>query len=116
MLTDAIESANLTAALNSTGPFTIFAPTDDAFDELPRQAVEELFNDTEALVALLKKHVVPSTKLSPSLTFVTLMTLGKEKIKVRIRRGQVFVEDARLIDGDIIATNGAIQVIDKVLL
>ena len=116
VLTDAIESANLTQALNATGPFTIFAPTDDAFDELPRQAVEELFNDREALEALLTKHVVPGTKLSPALTFVKLMTLGKEKIKVRIRRGQVFVEDAKLIDGDIIATNGAIQVIDKVLL
>jgi uncharacterized surface protein with fasciclin (FAS1) repeats len=116
VLVDAIESANLTAVLNGTGPYTVFAPTDDAFDQLPRQAVDELFNDQEALVALLTKHVVPATKLSPSLTFVELMTLGKEKIKVKVRRGQVFVEDARLIDGDIVATNGAIQVIDKVLL
>ena len=56
------------------------------------------------------------TLLSPSLTFNDLETAAKAKIKVKIRRGQVFVQDAKIIDGDIMATNGVIQVLDKVLL
>ena len=78
---------------------TIFAPTDDAFDQLPRQAVDELFNDPNALVDLLTKHVVKSTLLSPSLTFKELETAGGQNINVKVRRGRVFIEDARLIDG-----------------
>ena len=95
---------------------TIFAPTDDAFDLLPRRAVDELFNDIKALKDLLLNHVVKKTKLSPDLTFTTLESLGRMEIEVKIRRGKVFIGDANIIDGDIIATNGAIQVIDKVLL
>ena len=116
VLSEAIQAANLTETLNSTGPFTLFAPTDDAFDLLPRQAVDELFNDTEALANLLTKHVVTSTLLSPKLTFVELKTVANVGIKVKVRRGQVFVEDAKIIDGDILATNGVIQVINRVLL
>ena len=56
VLSEAIEVANLTQLLNSTeNSFTVFAPTDDAFDKLPRQAVDELFNDVEALLDLLKR-------------------------------------------------------------
>ena len=62
------------------------------------------------------KHVVTETLLSPSLTFNDLETATKANIKVKIRRGQVFVQDAKIIDGDIMATNGVIQVLDKVLL
>ena len=77
-------SEKVTKLLNSTGSFTIFAPTDDAFDQLPREAVNELFDDTKALENILKKHVVTSSLLSPSLTFVDLITAGKAKIKVSI--------------------------------
>ena len=68
--------------MNSTGSFTIFAPTDDAFDQLPRQAVNELIDDTKALENILSKHVVERSLLSPSLTFVDLVTAGKAKLKV----------------------------------
>ena len=76
-------SETVTQLLNSTGSFTIFAPTDDAFDQLPRQAVNELIDDTKALENILTKHVVTRSLLSPSLTFVDLVTAGKAKIKVR---------------------------------
>ena len=102
--------------LNAAGPFKVFAPTDDAFDQLPRAAVDELFDDPTALGNLLAKHVVTSTLLSPSLTFKELKTVGGSTVNLHTRRGRVFVEDAKLVDGDIIATNGVIQVIDKVLL
>ena len=75
-------SEKVTQLLNSTGSFTIFAPTDDAFDQLPRQAVNELIDDTKALENILTKHVVTRSLLSPSLTFVDLVTAGKAKIKV----------------------------------
>ena len=117
ILSEAIQAANLTSNLNSTEKaLTIFAPTDDAFDLLPRQAVDELFNDVEALKDLLLNHVIKGTKLSPDLTFNTMESLGREDIYIKIRRGRVFVQEAKIIDGDIMATNGAIQVIDKVLL
>ena len=75
-------SDKVSQLLNSTGSFTIFAPTDDAFDQLPRQAVNELFDDIKALENILTKHVVTQSLLSPSLTFVDLVTAGKATIKV----------------------------------
>ena len=70
----------------------------------------------DALADVLLKHVVKGTKLSPALTFNDLETVSGDKLRVRTKRGQVWVNDARILDGDLMATNGAIQIIDKVLL
>ena len=120
ILVDLIEAADLESALNSSSadPLTIFAPTDGAFLELPRSGLEEIVDDKKQVTDLLLKHVVKGTKLSPDLSFVTITSLAKTPIKLRTRKGKVYIgeEGSRLIDGDILTTNGAIQVIDKVLL
>ncbi|XP_059092190.1 periostin-like [Tigriopus californicus] len=116
-LVRALEVADLIESLNTTsGPFTIFAPTDEAFDLIPREALNELLDDPSALKNVLLKHVVRGTKLSPALTFVDLIAESGDPIQVRTKRGRVSVNEATLVDGDIIALNGAIQVIDRVLL
>ena len=117
-LVRALEVADLADALDSRrgGSVTVFAPTDDAFADIPRAALNELLDDPDALRDLLLKHVVKGTKLSPALAFVDLEAESGDTIEVRTRKGRVFVNEAQLIDGDIIGLNGAIQVIDKVLL
>ena len=119
ILVDLLEAAELAPALNtsSADALTIFAPTDDAFLKLPRSGLEEIVEDKQQVTDLLFNHVTMRTKLSPDLTFKTLksLTLGKD-ISIQVRKGQVYVGDGKLIDGDIITTNGAIQVIDTVLL
>ena len=119
-MVDLVEAAGLESALNSSSadPLTIFAPTDGAFLQLPRSGLEEIVDDKKQVSQLLLKHVVMGTKFSPQLSFVTLKSLGKTTIKLRTRTGRVYVGDdgAKLIGGDIATTNGAIQVIDKVLL
>ena len=94
----------------------MFAPTDEAFDKIARDALNELLDDREALKQVLLKHVVKSTKLSRDLTFVDLKSVANSDISVRVKKGRVFANEARIEDGDIIATNGAVQVIDEVLL
>ena len=96
--------------------YTIFAPTDEAFDKIPREALNELLDDRDALTDVLLRHVVKGTKLSGALSFVDLKSLAGTDISVRTKRGRVLVNDAVLEDGDVLATNGAIQIIDKVLL
>ncbi len=75
-----------------------------------------MLDDKEALTKVLLKHVVPGTKLSRDLTFVDLDSVAGDKLEVKTKKGKVFVNDAAIEDGDIIAQNGAIQVIDRVLL
>ena len=119
ILVDLLEAAELAAALNtsSADALTIFAPTDAAFLKLPRSGLEEIVEDKQAVTDLLFNHVTLGTKLSPDLTFKSFKSLTRgNDINTHIRKGQVYVGDAKLIDGDIIATNGAIQVIDTVLL
>ena len=119
ILVDLLEAAELGAALNtsSADPVTIFAPTDDAFLKLPRSGLEEIVEDKQAVTDLLFNHVTKSTKLSPDLTFRTFKSFTRgNDIVIQVRKGQVYVGAAKLIDGDIITTNGVIQVIDTVLL
>ena len=115
-LVRAINVAELVDELDDNGPYTIFAPTDNAFDKISQEALNDLLDDKEALSNLLLKHVVPGTKLSRDLTFTELKSAAGDKLSVRTKKGRVFVNDAAIIDGDIIGTNGAIQVIDNVLL
>ena len=115
-LVRAINVAELVDELDDNGPYTIFAPTDDAFDRISQEALNDLLDDKEALSNLLLKHVVPGTKLSRDLTFTDLKSAAGDKLSVKTKKGRVFVNDAAIVDGDIIGTNGAIQIIDNVLL
>jgi uncharacterized surface protein with fasciclin (FAS1) repeats len=117
-LTAAIEAAALVEALKGDGPFTVFAPTDEAFAALPKGTVENLLKpeNKAKLASLLKYHVVSGRVFSDvAAKGVTAATLQGHEIKTRTVDGQVFVNDARVVKADIDAKNGVIHVIDRVL-
>jgi uncharacterized surface protein with fasciclin (FAS1) repeats len=116
-LVAAVQAAELVDTLKSEGPFTVFAPTDDAFNKLPDGTIEALLNDIPALTDILLYHVVPGKVMAADV--VTLSSadtaLGKP-VAIRVENGNVFVNDAQVIITDIEASNGLIHVIDTVLL
>jgi len=115
-LVAAVEAAGLVETLKGEGPFTVFAPTDEAFAALPEGTVEALLEDIPTLTAILTYHVVPgkvmSTDLSDGMMAATVngaeITIGTE--------GGVTVNDANVTAADIEASNGVIHVIDAVIL
>jgi uncharacterized surface protein with fasciclin (FAS1) repeats len=115
-LLKAAEVAGLVDTLSTGGPFTIFAPTDDAFSEIPSETLNSLLNKPEELKNILLYHAidgkVKSTDLSGKMKVETLQ--GK-KIKINARKG-VKINDAEVIKADIEADNGIIHVINKVIL
>jgi uncharacterized surface protein with fasciclin (FAS1) repeats len=119
-LAAALEAAGLIDALSSEGPFTVFAPTDEAFAKLPAGTVETLLKpeNKEKLKSILLYHVVPgnvSAKQVMKLNDRTVKTLEGRSIKVNTMHG-VMVDDARVTKTDIQASNGVIHVIDTVLM
>ena len=119
-LAAALEAAGLVDALTGEGPFTVFAPTDEAFAKLPAGTVESLLKpeNKEKLKAILLYHVVPgnvTAKQVMKLNGRTVKTLEGASIKVSTTHG-VTVNDARVTKTDVQASNGVIHVIDTVLL
>jgi uncharacterized surface protein with fasciclin (FAS1) repeats len=115
----AAKAAGLVDALKSEGPFTVFAPTDEAFKKLPEGTVEALLKDREKLKAILTYHVVPGRVLSGDLPEgnTAAKTLSGQKVSVvRSTRGAVTVDGAKVITADVVAGNGIIHVIDSVIL
>lgn len=119
----AAKAAGLADALSNTHDITVFAPTDVAFAKLPKGTVENLLKpeNKHQLAAILKYHVVPSRVPSSaakikSVEIGTLKKSGDTTIKVRKRFGKVFVDNTKVINADIKASNGIIHVINKVLL
>lgn len=118
-LAAAIEAAGLVATLNSDGPFTVFAPTDDAFAALPAGTVESLLKpqNKEKLVKVLTYHVVPGRIYSSDvLTAQTMSTVQGQRIRFGIDKGTLMVDNARFLNSDIECSNGVIHVIDRVIL
>jgi transforming growth factor-beta-induced protein len=121
-LVAAIEAAGLVDTLNGPGPFTVFAPTEEAFADLLTTldvTAEELLADTETLTAVLTYHVVPAEATSE--TVVTLdgaevETVNGAPVLITVDGDSVMVNDANVLAVDIEASNGVIHVIDKVLL
>lgn len=115
-LVAAVEAAGLAETLSGEGPFTVFAPTDEAFAALPEGTVEGLLADPEALAAILTYHVVAGKVMSTDLSNgMTAATVNGAEITIMIESG-VMVNDANVIAADIEASNGVIHVIDKVLI
>jgi len=115
-LADALTKTGLVETLEGPGPFTVFAPTDEAFAALPEGALEKL--EAKGLLEdVLLCHVV-SGKLMASevLERAELMTVQGDSVTIAVRDGTPMVNDARIIQTDIGASNGVIHVIDKVIL
>ena len=114
----AVVAADLVGALNGTGPFTVFAPTDDAFAALPAGTVDALLADPQgALTDILLYHVVGANALSTDLMDgMTITTLNGDDVTVTINNDGVFINDAQVTVADIPADNGVVHVIDAVLI
>lgn len=118
-LVAAVEAAGLVETLKGSGPFTVFAPTDEAFAKLPAGTVENLLKpeNKETLVAVLTYHVVPGKIMSGDIagTMAMVETVQGSELSVDATDG-VKVDEARVISADIEASNGVIHVIDTVVL
>ena len=117
-LVAAVQAAGLVDTLKGDGPFTVFAPTDEAFAKLPAGTVDALLADPEgALKQILLYHVVPGKVLSSDLSDgLEAPTAQGENVKFTLGDGKALVNDANIIAADIEASNGVIHVIDSVIL
>lgn len=118
ILTAALEATGLADTLSQEGPFTVFAPTDEAFAALPEGTLEELMKpeNREVLAAILTYHVVPGKVTSDQIQSGEVSTVQGSTVNVTVEDGMVMVDDAKVVQPDIEAGNGVIHVIDKVIL
>lgn len=117
-LVAALNEAELSEVLQGSGPFTVFAPTDEAFEALPEGTVEELLKpeNRDTLVKILKYHVVSGAYPSNQLESGEIPTAAGEPVTVSVENGSIKVDDATVTQPDIAATNGVIHPIDRVIL
>jgi uncharacterized surface protein with fasciclin (FAS1) repeats len=116
-LVTAVQEAGLVETLSSDGPFTVFAPTDDAFAALPEGLLDTVLADSELLTQILTYHVVSGAVLAADVvTLDSATTLQGEDVAIVVEGDAVMVNDASVIQTDIEASNGIIHVIDAVLL
>ncbi len=112
----AVDAADLSETLAGGGPFTVFAPTDEAFAKLPEGTVESLLADPSKLTDVLTYHVVPSrVRAADAAAIWSAPTVQGSALPISIDGG-VHVGDASVVSADIEASNGVIHVIDRVLL
>jgi uncharacterized surface protein with fasciclin (FAS1) repeats len=118
-LAAALQAAGLVDTLKGPGPFTVFAPTDEAFAKLPAGTVEELLKpeNKDKLVAILTYHVVPGKVMAKDvMKLTTAKTVNGKSVTITEQNGAVMVDSAKVIQTDIAASNGVIHVIDTVIL
>ncbi|HMN94081.1 MAG TPA: fasciclin domain-containing protein [Hydrogenophaga sp.] len=114
-LMKAIEAAGLVDTLKGDGPFTVFAPSDEAFAKLPQERLDALLADKDALTKVLTYHVVPGKVMSSEVQAGEVQTKAGQALVVKTEDG-VKVNESRVVTADISASNGVIHVIDSVLL
>ncbi len=118
-LVAAVKAAGLVETLKGDGPFTVFAPTDDAFAKLPKGTLESLLKpeNKDQLTAILTYHVVPGKVLAKDVvTLDSAKTVNGAEVAIRANDKGVFVNDSQVVKTDILTSNGVIHVIDSVLL
>jgi len=118
-LAAALQAAGLVEALQGDGPFTVFAPTDEAFAKLPKGTVESLLKpeNKDKLTAVLTYHVVAGRVYAKDAAAAeAAATLQGSKVRLAIKNGQLMVNDAKVVISDLETSNGVIHVIDSVLL
>ncbi|MGD9524989.1 MAG: fasciclin domain-containing protein [Gemmatimonadales bacterium] len=116
-LAAALTAADLIPTLKGEGPFTVFAPTDEAFAKLPAGTVEALLKDKAKLTAILTYHVVAGeVPASEVVKMSSAKTVNGKDVTVAVKSGKVMINNATVVTPDIKASNGIIHVIDTVLL
>jgi uncharacterized surface protein with fasciclin (FAS1) repeats len=113
----ALQEAGLVDTLQKEGPFTVFAPTDEAFAKLPKETLNALLKDKDKLKEVLLYHVVKDkVTAADAAKLSSAKTAQGQSIQIATKDGKVMIDGARVIKADIAASNGVIHVIDKVLL
>ena len=116
-LVTAVKAAGLVETLKGKGPFTVFAPTDEAFAKLPKATLDGLLADKQALTKVLLYHVVAGNVLAKDVVKLTeAKTVQGSAAKITVKDGGVKVDNANVVKTDIECTNGVIHVIDTVIL
>jgi uncharacterized surface protein with fasciclin (FAS1) repeats len=118
-LVAAVQAAELVDTLNGKGPFTVFAPTDEAFAKLPKGTLEMLLKpeNKAKLAAILTYHVVPgSVKAADVVKLKNAATVQGQRVDIKVDAGKVMVDGANVVATDVACSNGVIHVIDTVIL
>jgi uncharacterized surface protein with fasciclin (FAS1) repeats len=116
-LATALGAAGLVDTLKGAGPFTVFAPTDEAFGKLPPGTVDGLLKDRAKLTAVLTYHVMPGKVMAKDVVKLSrAKTVQGQEVAIRASNGSVHVDNATVVKADVEATNGVIHVIDAVIL
>jgi uncharacterized surface protein with fasciclin (FAS1) repeats len=116
-LVKAVKAADLVETLKGRGPFTVFAPTDEAFAKLPAGTLESLLQNPEKLTAVLTYHVVPGKVMAADVVKLKkAKTVQGSEARIRVSGNQVMIDEAKVVKTDIGCSNGVIHVIDSVIL
>jgi uncharacterized surface protein with fasciclin (FAS1) repeats len=117
-LVAALDAAGKTKMLEEKGPYTVFAPTDEAFAALPKGTVEDLLKpeNKEKLGKILAYHVMKGEVMAKDVKTMMAPTANGAKLDIKVRGDTVMVNDAKVVKADVKASNGVIHVIDKVLM
>jgi uncharacterized surface protein with fasciclin (FAS1) repeats len=117
-LVAAVQAAGLVETLQGQGPFTVFAPTDEAFKKLPAGTVESLLKpeNKKKLVAILTYHVVPGKVMAADVKTMKAETVNGQSVQLAVSTKGVKVDNAKVVKTDVLASNGVIHVIDQVIL
>ena len=114
-LVTAVQAAGLVDTLKGTGPFTVFAPTDEAFAKIPKDKLDALLKDKAALTKVLTYHVVPGKVMAKDVKAGKVKTVQGSELTISTMGG-VKVDAANVVATDVAASNGVIHVIDTVVL
>jgi uncharacterized surface protein with fasciclin (FAS1) repeats len=113
----ALQAANLTEVYKEEGPFTVFAPTDEAFGQIPADTLNNLLNDIPTLSAVLTYHIVSGKIMAADLANLPLDDRGcYSNLFTSVSESGLMINDARIVGADIEASNGVIHAIDRVLI
>jgi len=116
-LVTAVKAADLVDALSGEGPFTVFAPTDEAFEMLSEGTIEALLKDKKQLTSILTYHVVSGKVMAGDVVKLkTAQTLNGQNVTIMVDKNSVMIDNANVIMTDIECSNGVIHVIDAVIL
>ena len=111
-----VGQAGLTDALKAPGPITLFAPTNEAFKAVPAKTMNELAKDPQRLKAVLSFHLLPAKLTAAEVKNSSVKTVGGDSVALGKAGNVVTIEDAATVTPDIIASNGVVHVIDRVLM
>lgn len=117
-LTKALQAADLSNVLKGNGPFTLIAPTDFAFDQLPAGTLQNLLKpeNKSKLAALLTYHIIPGRKSTATLKSGKVKTLSGKDLDVKVDRNEVTINGVKVTQPEIVGLNGTIYIVDQVIL